>query len=298
MIALYYLKSDLNALKFFILNVKDVDTCYIISDIEYIDNLPKNYYLSKTIPLLKLKQKYSIFSDNLFGPIYDNKFIKLENKNYYTSSILHLFMLYYDELVYEKYGNFFNVMKFIRLHPQNKYFESNGFLKIKDIPDKKYIGILTPSLTRKTKLTIDYILQKIIKHNEDVIPLYYSGESVIKQAIKHHGDNFKILWNWLLKELNVPLNIDIPAFYSNLWILKREYFIDYLEFFKKIINILENAPIDIQIILNSDSMYVGKISPEKLLYKTGYSYYTFYPFILERIICLYVKLNNLSYNKI
>jgi hypothetical protein len=298
MIALYYLKNDLNTLKFFVKNMKDIELCYIISDIEYIENLPQNYYLSKTIPVLKLKQKYRIFSDELFGPVYDNKFVKLSNKNFHTSAILHLFMFYYDELVYDEYGNFFNLMDFIRLYPQNKYFESSGFLKIKDIPNKKYIGIITPSLTRKTMLTIEYILQKIVNHNEDIIPLYYSGESIIKQGIKHHGENFKIIWNWLLKEINVPIHIDIPAFYSNLWILKREYFIDYLNFLKKVINKLENAPIDIQIALKSNSMYVGKISAEKLLYRTGYSYYTYYPFILERIICLYVKLNNLSYNKI
>jgi hypothetical protein len=301
MIILYFLKNDLYSLDFFIKQISKLDNivCYIISNIKNIESLPQNFNLVSTIPKLELTKKYLIFSDDLFGPVNDEfLFVKLKNKNYISSKLIHFYMFYYNEPVYEEYGNFYNCINFIKLEPQTINFESEGFLKITEIPDKKYIGILTPSITKKTGLKINDILEKIEYYDCDIISLYYSGENVINQAKKTHGDNFVRLWNWLLTELNIPIEIEIPSFFSNLWIIKKEYFLEYLIFIKKVKDILDNSPEDIQILLKNDSLYNGNITPYNLLIQTGYSYYTYYPFILERIICLFVKINNLTIKKL
>jgi hypothetical protein len=224
---------------------------------------------------------------------------KIPDKKINTNSFdVHFFMFYYNEPIEEIYNIYYRVIDFIKLVPQTKYFEGDGFRKINYIPDKRYISILTPSITKKTKLTVNNIIDKIEYHNEDIIPLYYNGTNVIDQAIYFHGEKFRIIWNWLLKQINVSPNIKIPSFYSNLWIIKRIYFIEYLNFVKRIIEILESAPPEIEILLKSDCMYKGKVSPEQLLKNTGFSYYTYYPFIIERVICLFTVIKNLSVGKL
>jgi hypothetical protein len=203
-------------------------------------------------------------------------------------------MFYYSEPVYENFGKYSDVIDFVKLEPQTKYFEGNGFSKIVNIPHNKYIGILTPSITKKTGLTIPYILEKIKHHDADIIPLYYSGKNVVEQAVIYHDEKFRTLWNWLLNQVNFPIDVEIPSFFCNLWIIKNKYFKEFLFFIEKIKNILDNAPKEIQCILNSDSMYEGTIKQEDLLLKTGYSYYTYHPFVTERVICLFAKMKNLS----
>ena len=45
-------------------------------------------------------------------------------------------------------------------------------------------------------------------------------------------------------------------------------------------------------------MYKGSVSSEQLLKNTGFRYYTYYPFIIERVICLFVVIKNLSVGKL
>ena len=223
--------------------------------------------------------------------------LNIEEKNNQSnikSDTIHFYMFYYSEPVETDFGKYSNVIDFIKLEPQTKYFEGAGFSKITNIPNKKYIGILTPSITKKTGLSIDFIVDRINYHDADIIPLFYYGTNVVDQAVIYHNEKFRIVWNWLLNQINFPTDVEIPSFFCNLWILKKKYFLEFLFFINKIILILEGSPPEIQMILNSDSMYEGRISREDLLLKTGYSYYTYHPFMTERVICLFAKIKDLS----
>lgn len=235
----------------------------------------------------EIGKQYRFVNSSKFGPNVDGEYITLTNTRIISNSPIHFFMMYYKEEPLAEYGIYHEFMTFIKLEPQTVYFESNGFRLIKSIPNVEYIGILTPSLYRKTKLSIDDIIDKVKKNPNDLTPLYYGGQDLMEQAKKCHGHKFEIIWKWLLNKLSLkPKNI--KTFYSNLWVLKTGKFHMYLSFVKKIFNILDNAPDEIKILLESDANYcTGIVKPIDLLKNTGFPYYTFYPFIMERIICLF-----------
>jgi hypothetical protein len=119
----------------------------------------------------------------------------------------------------------------------------------------------------------------------DLTPLYTGGD-LMEQAVESHGKRFEVIWLWLLRELGIKAR-KMRGFYSNLWVLERERFIEFLCLIRRVFNILESAPDEIRYLLESDANYrSGNLSPTILLERTGFSYYTYYPFILERIICL------------
>lgn len=225
---------------------------------------------------------YRFYDNSLFGSL-KTGFVELKNRVIINNSPIYFFMMYYDEDILSEYGIYHEFMTYIKLEPQTVYFESQGFRLIENIPDFEYIGIITPSLYRKTKLTIKQIIEKV--NQEDLIPLYPGNQDLLTQAIESHGKNFEIIWIWLMKSLNIKIR-KLKVFYSNLWVLKRSKFIEYINLARKAMDLLDNAPDNIKILLNSDAKYItGKLSAEALLKKTNYKYYTYYPFIMERLIC-------------
>jgi hypothetical protein len=224
----------------------------------------------------------------MFGPLFDNTFVTLTNRQIIRDSPVHFYMMYYDENIFPQYGIYHNFMTFIRLNPPSVYFESNGFRLITSVPDFEYIGVLTPSFERKSNLTIPEIINKVKKSKEDLIPLYSDNSDLLRQATQHHGKKFQIIWEWVLQNCSIKRKT-CKAFFSNLWILKREKFCEYLQFAKNVMNLLDNAPPNLQSLLKSNSNYTGKLTSQVLLERTGYPYYTFHPFIMERIIVIWTS---------
>lgn len=226
---------------------------------------------------------YRFFNNSQFGPINNDKFVTLKNRSVISTSPIHFFMMYYDEDIFPDYGVYHEFMTFIHLNPPTVYFESEGFRKITSVPESPYIAVITPSLFKKTKLTVPDVLKKVSSSKSNIIPLLPDNKDLLEQAVQSHGNTFKTIWKWL----ELPTSRK-KAFYSNLWVMKRETFLMYLTKVRQIMERLDNAPDNIKCLLQSNANYNGKLSAKELYDRTGYPYYTYHPFILERVACTLV----------
>jgi hypothetical protein len=168
-----------------------------------------------------------------------------------------------------------------------KYFEGEIFLSDDvEIDDtKKYVGQVTCTLFDKTfpNTNIDTILENA---NADVVTLRHCSDHKLKNVHRLHP-NFINIWVRLLKKL-LPgdvnlLSNDIPLFYNNYWFTRPKIMKEYRDFFKKAVILLEDDPE-----VYDDACYIeGKISTEKLIDISARPYYTYHPFILERLPCIF-----------
>jgi hypothetical protein len=69
---------------------------------------------------------------------------------------------------------------------------------------------------------------------------------------------------------------------------KPEWVIKYISFYKNVVYIMENNT-NIKYLLYQNSNYHGKLLeyPEILIKICGRPYYTFHPFIIERLVCFF-----------
>jgi hypothetical protein len=204
-----------------------------------------------------------------------------------------LFLLYHNEDI-SKYSHPDIIP--LKLN-QTPYFESEAFRMLEDLPNAENIGFLTPSAKNKIKyFSIENIL------NLDPDPFFYfckGPERVEKQAIEYHGKTFLILWRYILDFHRISYSIMNTYYgsYCNLWVAKREFVREYIEFAKKTMNFLDNSSEDIRMLLFSDSRYYeGKLLNTGILNKKfGFNHYPFHPFVMERLISLFATLKKYPY---
>jgi hypothetical protein len=201
-----------------------------------------------------------------------------------------IFLLYNDEDI-----SAFNHPDIIPVKlNQSKYFESEFFRMIEpeNIPDVENIGIITPSLFKKCRgITLDSLLK--MRPNPHIVKLYSMNEPCENQATHYHGVFFMVLWCWILEQYDISyLNFnEYAGFYSNLWITRRDLFIEYLSFAKNTMKLIDNAPLRIKEILETNPNYgQAKISKSVLELRFGKPYYPWEPFLIERLICLFIHL--------
>lgn len=180
---------------------------------------------------------------------------------------------------------------------QTEYFESEAFrmLNEEDLPDVENIGFITPS--SKFKIP-NFSIEKILQLQANPITfLWPQQEKCEEHAVKWHGDEFLIIWKYLLDCHSISYDIinTYNISFSNLWIAKKTFVIEYLKFAKKTINFLDNSKDEIKNILFSDSKYIGKLTSTGILKKKfGYNHYPFHPFVMERIICLFSRIKTVN----
>jgi hypothetical protein len=201
-----------------------------------------------------------------------------------------IFLLYNDEDI-----SAFNHPDIIPVKlNQSKYFESEFFRMIEPehIPDVENIGIITPSLFKKCNgITLDSLLK--MRPNPYIVKLYSMNEPSENQATHYHGIFFIVLWSWILEQYDISyLNFnEYASFYSNLWITRRDLFIEYLSFAKNTMKLIDNAPLRIKEVLETNPNYGhAKISTSVLELRFGKTYYPWEPFLMERLICLFIHL--------
>ena len=176
---------------------------------------------------------------------------------------------------------------------QTEYFEYESYrmLKAEDIPDVKYIGFISPKVLIKSKYkTVESLFTIDTSKPFRNISICENCKPCEEFAIKSHGINFLVLWSWLWIQLGIPLTImnKYPVFYCNCWVADRDTFISYLEFAKKAMKIIDNAPEDIKEILNTNPKYKGALTGKGILEKRfGKPYYPWQPFLMERLVCVY-----------
>ncbi len=129
-------------------------------------------------------------------------------------------------------------------------------------------------------------------HDHDLISFNNFFNHKLLVAAEHHHPSFINIWEKLLLLMNYNINdilsLKIPVFYNNYFMAKPEWIIKYIDFYKKVIDIMENNN-DIKYLLNQNSAYPGKLLeyPEILIKICSRPYYTFHPFIIERLPCFF-----------
>lgn len=212
-----------------------------------------------------------------------------------------IYILYHNQESFKLASKFlkFKWAKLRKIY-STKYFESIIFLYLDKNRDewinKKFVGILTYNSYKKVKLfDIEMLAKKY--SNYDIIPFnnYYKNPLLIISEYFH--PSFINIWEQLLLSLNYNINdilsLKIPVFYNNYWMAKPEWVIKYISFYKNILYIMENDK-NIKYLLYQNSNYKGKLLeyPEILIKICGRPYYTFHPFIIERLVCFFFWVNN------
>lgn len=129
-------------------------------------------------------------------------------------------------------------------------------------------------------------------HDKDVIALMPANHNMYAFAETYHP-GFLQIWERLIKLLgyNDYKSYGVPVpFYCNYWIMKRDVFLKYQSVAKLAINFLTTDPVLVEL-ANKDSNYRGThecLPPHRLQEICGKPYYTFHPFILERLVCFFV----------
>jgi hypothetical protein len=199
-----------------------------------------------------------------------------------------IFLAYHDEDITQY--NHPNIIP-IKLD-QTEYFESEIFRMLTPdmIPKADNIGIITPSLLKKIPgMTVDALFSTNPNPFTKLV-LWMEHIPCDMIALKYHGQMYMVIMVWLLEKLGISLNIvnRYKGFYCNMWITKREIFLEYLDIAKRAIKYLDSPPPHIQFALFTDPNYIGKLNGTGILEKRfKKSYYPWQPFILERLICAF-----------
>lgn len=179
-------------------------------------------------------------------------------------------------------------------------FESDFFKNVEIDENCKYIGMITYRVYSRLNvlmLNIGYILHY---SEADVVavnyyPKYY-GVTLKKTEFSLSNPGFNYIWkklmNVLLPELSDDeiFSDDIPMFYNNYWYAKPKVLLEYREFLKKAEIELEKIPE-----VYNNAGYTGNCTKEELEKISGKPYYTFHPFIFERLPCIFVWYKKYSY---
>lgn len=225
-----------------------------------------------------------------------------ENNYTHTTSSLLLFMVCHDDssfITASKYANKFSWIKPV-LIPNTKYMESIIFHLLKDKSEewqtKTHIGIIKYSFEEKTPFYNFPYLCETYKHidvftfvngHEDNYQL--PSHSMITYAGVCHT-LFPVIWHLLLKQFQIPIeqmfSIDIPAFYSNFWIAKKEFFETYLLFYNEALLFMETHE-ELKTLLHYNANYLQRLPSERLFEIMNVPYYTYHCFISERLPCFF-----------
>jgi hypothetical protein len=207
-----------------------------------------------------------------------------------------IYILYHNQESF-KMASLFLKFKWAKLTKiySTKYFESIIFLYLDKNRDewinKKFVGFLTYNSYNKVKLfDINELAKKY--SNYDVIPFNNNFNTPLLISSEYFHPSFINIWEQILLLLkydyNDILSLKIPVFYNNYWMAKPEWVLKYIEFYKNVVYIMENN-MKIKYLLYQNSNYKGKLLeyPGILIKICGRPYYTFHPFIIERIVCFF-----------
>ncbi len=187
----------------------------------------------------------------------------------------------------------------VKIEPQTHFQEywTYNLIDLNTIPESiEYIGFVCSKFHEKSR---GFKLQSLNYYeNYDCVHSYNnprSNKSYLDIANEFHP-NFKRIWYWLLEQLGFdPKTFQHSKIhiYSNMWLAPKHIAIQYVEFAKKVLPILENAPPHIEALLKSNSTYNGKHPKDALIKMYGVPYYQYYPFIMERLMCLFCDIHKI-----
>lgn len=169
-----------------------------------------------------------------------------------------------------------------------RYYESEFFMNVEIDQMAEYIGMVTYSILYKPCYKTN-ILKVLESATEDIVAFHVLKDETIEYTNRHHP-KFLGIWNRLTKKLGVPPACCHPMFFCNYWVAKPHVLKEYQVFLKRAVELLEEDPE-----VYEDACYKeGKLSPERLVEISGKPHYTYHPFILERLPCLFAHVNSYS----
>lgn len=203
--------------------------------------------------------------------------------------------------------------KVVRI-PQTPYFESAIFdHMIKNTHEwieKKWVGIITYNFNKKLKGPTDIL--EAIRENEsaDIIPFFNltfvrQKTNTVFNAIDavglQHGSYliliiYKLLMRQGYREDQI-IDKRTPSFFCNFWVAKNIWMQRYLRFFATCKKIIETDPL-LSSYINEEAIYDnGNLTKERLMQICGKPYYTFHPFVFERLPCHFFHMNGAKFGK-
>ena len=212
-----------------------------------------------------------------------------------------LYMVCHDSASFERASKYSMYSWIIPIQiPSTVYMESIVFTllpqRIHEWKDKTHVGIIKYSFEEKTPF-YDFPLLCSSHPLVDVFTFVNGHEddfnlpnpSMIAYAGICHT-LFPVVWYNLLREFDVApeqmFNVDIPAFYSNFWIAKKEYFQDYLDFINESIKVMGSNK-ELARLLSYNANYLERLDPMRLKEIMNAPYYTYHCFVAERLPCFY-----------
>lgn len=172
-----------------------------------------------------------------------------------------------------------------------KHYESEFFMNIDVDPRAEYVGMVTYSVLHKSKIFKTNILRVLENATEDVVAFHVLPGENIQNMNKDHPKLLDVWTRLVVERLGVPSpECCDPMFFCNYWVAKPHIVKEYQEFLRRAAELLEDDPS-----VYEDACYTqGKLSRERLCEISGKPHYTYHPFVLERLPCLFVCLRNLS----
>lgn len=183
--------------------------------------------------------------------------------------------------------------------PQNRFFESTIFsdAKVDDlVANHEWVGHVAYSYQSKIQSFDFKELVEKYKNEYDVIALMGLNHDIYAFAEAVHP-GFMEIWEMLISKLgfgDYRKYPPPPSFYCNYWIMRKTSFDKYLSLAKKAMTLIDKDPA-LRELVYRDSGYRGTLnclSEEILMEIAGKPYYTFHPFIMERLVCFFVTIDN------
>lgn len=218
----------------------------------------------------------------------ENNPLKLKPEN------LNVYSITYEEGQYGEYENVFNWRK--KPEDGSIFFEYLPMLDAIDVENSEYVGIFSWKMPFKNGIS-KTILYKLFKEfgDPDIINLtpHYKGLSgrFIEWTDSYHPtfmDKFKVLCDKLGLKYAEPKNI----IFSNMVIMKREVYKDYLEnYIKPAIELFKGELFEMGM---ENARYTAGLDAEECEKAFGLPYYPFTTFLLERLMGVYIDNKNLT----
>ena len=215
---------------------------------------------------------------------------------YFVESDAIIYVMYHDEESYNT-AKMFQKYEWARFQKLgNSIFFENAFfpiLKTKqgEWESKQYVGLVSYNIVKKQNLK-RFPLRTIIDSagDADVITFFgYARQDLLSQATFMHPKFLDIWLNLLLKlgyKMEDILSNRIPMFPCNCWMAKPDWMKRYVDFAVQAMELLEKDE-GLRTLCYNDSGYRSNLSKGKLIEISGKPYYTYHPFIMERLPCFF-----------
>jgi hypothetical protein len=181
--------------------------------------------------------------------------------------------------------------------PTTKYLESIMYDSVLasregEWANASYVGTFSYRAKKKFVLPDARAIWKQVKaSNPDVIVFVRANTSLLGHAQSSHP-NFTRLWYKVLSTMGYAaddiLSGHIPTFFCNYWAAKPAWMRAYIDFFRKAKAVIESLPEETRALFEEDSNYLaGGMTPQQCMQIFGKPYYTYYPFLCERLACFF-----------